>query len=68
MKKIFNAFFIVLTIALIWTFVLYLFFSLGTWDLNPAHWSNPIRCTFAIFSGILGIGIGLGVYTNKDYK
>ena len=68
MKKIFNAFFIVLAIALICTLVIYLFFSLAIWDFNPAHWSNPIRGTFALFSGCLGLGIGIGTYTNQDYK
>jgi uncharacterized membrane protein len=67
MKKIFNAFFIVLTIALICTLVFYLLFSFAIWDLNPEHWSNTARNICSLLSGCMGIIIGVIVYvTNQD--
>jgi len=66
MKKIFNALFIILTIALIWTLVIYLFFSFAIWDLNPEHWSNTAREICSLFSCSLGIFIGIIVYANQN--
>jgi uncharacterized membrane protein len=67
MKKIFNAFFIILTIALICTLVIYLLFSFAIWDFNPEHWSNTARNICSLLSGCMGIIIGVIVYvTNQD--
>jgi hypothetical protein len=66
MKKIFNALFIILTIVLICTLVIYLFFSFAIWDFNPEHWPNTAREICSLFSCSLGIFIGLIVYTNQN--
>jgi uncharacterized membrane protein len=67
MKKIFNALFIILTIALTCTLVIYLFFSFAIWDFNPEHWPNTAREICSLLSGIMGIIIGVIVYvTNQD--
>ncbi len=66
MKKFFNALIIILTITLVVTLIIYLFFSLAIWDFNPEHWTNTAREICSLFSCSLGIFIGIIVYANQN--
>ena len=59
MKKIFNALIIILTVALVVTLIIYLFFSFAIWDFNPEHWSNTARGICSLLSCSLGTIIGI---------
>lgn len=66
MKKIFKLLAFIFIIAFIWTFIMYLFFSFGLWDFNPGHWSIKTRSICSIFSGSMGIMLGVAFYANRN--
>jgi hypothetical protein len=66
MKKFFKPLAFIFIIAFIWTFIMYLFFSFGTWDFNPGHWSINTRTTCSILGGSMGIMLGIALYANRN--
>ena len=45
--------FLKLSFIVLLSLVLYLIFSFGAWELNPAKWNSEIRVLFSILSMIM---------------